>query len=502
MKMQSACALVCATTLAMAGCLEKPSNYSDSGESTSVSVYPSALTGTSTTQSGVYESAESTVTLHNPPSGGIWIAIDATESGIYSFDFYGVTETEATLVVYFKPGNSLPAGTYLDTVTLYVCYDESCNRNVGNSPLEISVSYVVTSGPGDDPDPDPQPEPGVAPLPVQSQQALAHDVIDAEYSTALDAVIMVSGYPSNALYLYDIATGTEKKQPLNKVPTSVSVGPDGNFAAVGHDALITHVDLLRIGDVVVPPITLLNVSTNVFDVVLGNTGYVYAFPAADQWVNIHSVNVSTNVETLSSGTIREDTRAKLHPSGTVGYGANNGLSPSDIEKYDFAAGPAAYLYDSPYHGDYNMCGDLWISESGLHIYTACGNVFRSSPTRAQDMVYNGALQLSSSQYYGYRILSLSQSSEQTEIALLEQDWYNCQSYGNQNECYTHLALYESAFLNRVAIYSLPPLSVAGKSYAQRGQFVFHSSDGNGKYLLSRLYAMPNPDAEYYISTLQ
>ena len=38
-----------------------------------------------------------------------------------------------------------------------------------------------------------------------------------------------------------------------------------------------------------------------------------------------------------------------------------------------------------------MCGDLWISEDGLRIFTKCGNVFRSSEIREQDMRYNGSL---------------------------------------------------------------------------------------------------------------
>lgn len=32
-------------------------------------------------------------------------------------------------------------------------------------------------------------------------------------------------------------------------------------------------------------------------------------------------------------------------------------------------------------------------------------------------------------------------------------------------------------------------------------FVFHDAVGTNKYLLSRLFGMPNPDAEYYLSVV-
>ena len=71
------------------------------------------------------------------------------------------------------------------------------------------------------------------------------------------------------------------------------------------------------------------------------------------------ISLATGEETTSSGySIYAGTVAKLHPGGKAMYGADNGISPSDIEKYDIQSGTASVLYDSPYHGDYAMCGDL------------------------------------------------------------------------------------------------------------------------------------------------
>ncbi|MEJ2467206.1 MAG: hypothetical protein P8045_16205, partial [Candidatus Thiodiazotropha sp.] len=307
---------------------------------------------------------------------------------------------------------------------------------------------------------------------------------------------------ANSLYILDPATGAERHVDLSMLPTSVSVAPDGLHAAVGHDALISYVDLTGVGSAATDIVTTLDVSTTVFDIVLAGNGYVYAFPKTDQWVKIHSVQIATNTETLSSGNyIYDETHAKLHPDGFAIYGADNGLSPSDIEKYDISGGVASYAYDSPYHGDYDMCGDLWLSENGAYIYTACGNTFHSSSDQNQDMVYNDALQLQSSNYSSYQIGSLSQTAEQQEIMLLEIDKF-CETGNSVIGCNRYLSLYESLYLNRTASYIVPDMTVNGQTYGQFPMFVFHSADGTNRYLLSKLDAMSNPDAEYYWSLVE
>jgi len=125
---------------------------------------------------------------------------------------------------------------------------------------------------------------------------------------------------------------------------------------------------------------------------------VYAFPRIDQWVAIHSVNILTGTETLGdTWAIYAGTRAKLHPAVRQ-YTGQITAFPSGYREYDINGGPATYIYDSPYHGDYSMCGDLWISEDGpahFHTLRKCVPLFPnrySSGTTPEDMTYNGALQ--------------------------------------------------------------------------------------------------------------
>lgn len=210
-------------------------------------------------------------------------------------------------------------------------------------------------------------------------------VKDAEYDRVNDKLIVVV---DSELRKYDFGTKSMTNIALPMSPSCVSISQDGQFAAVGHNALISYVDLTSMELLETYPVT-----TDVFDIVLAPNNYVYAFPREDQWEQIRCINIATKEETFSSiSSIYAKTKAKLHPSGNYIYGADNGLSPSDIEKYDITGGTATYLYDSPYHGDYSMGGDLWIQEDGSRIFTRAGNIFRLSTEKSGDMLYAGALE--------------------------------------------------------------------------------------------------------------
>jgi hypothetical protein len=304
--------------------------------------------------------------------------------------------------------------------------------------------------------------------------SLGFRVIDAEYSKGLDRIIMVSSQPSNQLHIYDPVAKTDTTVNLNLVPTSVSVSPDGLYAAVGHTAWVSYVNLSTATLVSTLPTT-----ADVIDIVLAGNGYVYAFPRIDQWETIRSINLTTGVETQSTGmTIYAGTRAKLHPDGIAIYGANNGLSPSDIEKYSITGGTAAYLYDSPYHGDYAMCGDLWMSEDGLRIFTKCGNVFRASPNRyssgttAEDMTYNGALQNLA------LVQHLTHSSAAGLVATVPANTFS------NIEADREVQLFNYDFLTLNSKVTLPHFVLSATSaFPGRGRFVFYNSAGTAYFVV-------------------
>jgi len=312
---------------------------------------------------------------------------------------------------------------------------------------------------------------------------IGHKVVDAEYNKSYDKIVTIASVPLKQLHIHDPATGSDTTVDLPLDPTCVSISPDGRHAAVGHNGWISYVDLNTPALVEV-----YSVSTDVFDIVLAGNGYVYAFPRVDQWEYIRCINLQTGKETLSTGGLLfAGTRAKLHPGGNYIYGADNNLSPSNIEKYDITNGTATCLYNSPYHGDYNMGGDLWFSEDGLKILTKGGTVFHSSETKAEDMTYAGALSGISN------VTHMSHSGTAGKVAVIPGN-----SYG-QTTNDVDLMLLNDEYLTPEAKRSLPKFTVDGVSYSAHGRFVFFNSTGEKYYVIEQADAASGLILDYAIS---
>jgi chitinase len=317
---------------------------------------------------------------------------------------------------------------------------------------------------------------------------LGHSVVDAEYSRPLERVVTVGTTP-NRLYVSDPVAGTESSVALPLAPTSVSVSPDGLYAAVGHNGQVSYVRLS-------PPTVekVIGTTADVFDVVLAGNDWIYAFPRIDQWEEIRCLRISTGTETLSTGySIYAETKAKLHPAGAAIYGADTSGSPLDIEKYDVSTGTAKYLYDSPYHGDYAMCGDLWMSEDGLRIFTACGNTFHANTTQGttagSDMTYAGALESTSRVQWVDHSLAAGQ--------VLAIPGASAYAYPPQPNADTELRVFGDDYLAREETVAFPRIGVGGKGFVAHGRFAFFSSDGTQRFVLVRTDAssgLLTPDA--------
>jgi chitinase len=305
---------------------------------------------------------------------------------------------------------------------------------------------------------------------------LPYRVIDAEFSLALNAIILVTDAPDRALHIYDPETDGDQRVPLPLTPSAVSVTPDGLHAAVGYDAHASFVDLST-----ATLTKTCDVTSDTIDVVAAGNGWAYVFPRTDQWSAIHGVRQSDCMEALSgTSAIYAGTVAKLHPDGTKMYGANRGLSPSDIERYGITGGAPVYSYDSPYHGDYPMCGDLWPSQDGARLFTACGRVFRSSDVRASDMTYNGTLEGTTS------IRFLTHSAAIGKVFVVP---YVATTFPSMPDADLKIRVHNYEFLTfdrEIALPSFPgPVPTVFKAH---GRFVFARSNG------ARVYSIVQADA--------
>lgn len=427
------------------------------------------------------------------PDTGFAVLATSTENGIFHVNAVQTSPTTAEIGILFTEGTQMPTGTFEDTVTISACYDITCARHLRGSPFTVSVATTVRTGL----------EPGVVPLEVASRVALAHDVIDAEFSRSLGQVVMVAREPAHALYAYDIASGAEHTVPLAWPATSLAVSPDGRRAAVGHNHRITVVDLSTLGQPAAPAPVVLTVGDYVWDVMIDDAGFVHATPGIHDWPR--SVDVATNTERLGSERMATGAPARLHPDGTAFYVPTPLGQVASLQRWDVSSGAAVLVHESPPGVDLQTCGELWFGESGSSIYTACGNVFRARANPAKDMVPIGTIPLSTSDAVfaaTFSIKSLTETQSRGEVALVEDTANYCRGDFNSSPCYTHLTTYESRHLALKEVRAIGPVNVSGTDYAQVGLFVFDSAGGNARILISRLENMRDPAAEFYLSMIE
>jgi hypothetical protein len=301
---------------------------------------------------------------------------------------------------------------------------------------------------------------------------LDHRVVDAEYDRNNDVIVTVSANPPR-LFVLDPEGQTSQSVDLGLAPECVSIRPDGAYAAVGHNGFVSYVNLLTMTVEETYAVT-----TDAVDIVLASNGWVYVFPRTDQWERIRCIELSTGVESLHTGnSVRAGTLAKLHPSGDYIYAADNGISPSDFEKYDIRSGTAEYMYDSPYHGDYNFAGNIWISDDGLRLFARSGNVFRSSSVKSEDMTYNGNL----AGIFAVQWLDHSTVAGRIYVTAAEGWWEPPDP---------EIRVYEPVYLAFKGTVTLPQFLVpdgegGGDLYDSEGHFVFVNSTGERFYALLR-----------------
>lgn len=444
--------------------------------------------------------------VFNPPADGYYYRLSNTSRAI---QFVGKAPRSADfgldlLISLPTPGGALPLGAYDDTVTLEVCADAGCARQVAGSPFNVAVRFTIGFfAPS---------HPTLRPLPLANSVTLPHDVVASAYSAELDALVSVSTRPSPALYVYDLTTGRSRSVALATAPTSLSIEPGGQRAAVGHDAALSVVQLQPAGpstSASPEPVKRYPLTFPVGAVVFDGRGHVHAFSSMKNgfspMFNLDLASGAVEQVNAASGApgLFGSVRALLHPAGDRLYATDRDISPSDLYVSRLTGATAAPLVDSIYHGEYPMCGDLWVSPRGLRLYTACGNTFMSNADPALDMRYSGALTLAPEVDVSgtSRAVSISESPTGASLAILEQPANYCNPRLDQlSRCFTLLSRHVPATLASVDRLALAPVTVGTDRFSQVGRLVFHRSNG-ALMLLSELRSAPDATASIRLSSV-
>ncbi|HET9822663.1 MAG TPA: hypothetical protein VFQ16_12640 [Burkholderiaceae bacterium] len=407
------------------------------------------------------------------PAGGYWFRYRFDQSLSSVTHSFRTADEGLDFSVRFSVFPQREPGSYTDTLSVSICYDEACSREVQGSPftmpLRLDVGYFARA------------EQGVTPVvPVQTT-VLDHDVVGVAYSAALDAVITASALPEPMLRVHDLRSGLVRSHALLTAPTSLSVGADGLHAAVGHDAAVSLVDL-QAGPA--SAVSRMQVPMAVGSVVLAGARIVAIGAQAFNWNDIYWVDTATGVATRAgSGKVFGIGDSVLHPSGDRIYFADRGVSPDDVIRMDLDGDPAAaQTHDSRYHGDYAFCSRVAISPDGRRLYTGCGVVLSTATLLEDDMRYAGQMALSpadAATLQPYVSTALSVAPDGAHVALLEENRYTCNPQIDRlDDCHTRVAVYDAATLARRSLLGLAPYQRGSDSLKQWGRRVMHRSDGS------------------------
>jgi hypothetical protein len=230
---------------------------------------------------------------------------------------------------------------------------------------------------------------------------LTYRPIAAEYSAPLNRIVMIAAMP-DALYLHTPGQG-DTAVPLERTPLSLAISPDGLYAAVGHDRLVSYVNLSTA--TVERAFMITVVARNV----TLSAGWIYAFPGG----------TDSEVINLSSGAVGHSSLplggwGKMNPSGTAMYGIRGEGSSQNLVRLNTASGFITRQTGSIYNGEYSICAPIFFSASGDRIYTRCGTVFTASDEASSDMRY--AMTLPSNDAPFNNIGSFSESVALRKIA--------------------------------------------------------------------------------------
>lgn len=396
-----------------------------------------------------------------------------------------------TLLVVFKTAAEVGAGTFVSNVRLEGCYDQACTKPMAGSPVSVKVTLIVPPAPGTVP----APEPGVAQFVPTSRSTLNHDVIDAEFSPTLNAIVMVSSHPTAGLHIYDLATSSERSIALASAPTSLGIGPDGVHAVIGHAGAVSYLDLRTVGTSGAAPPMQLPISAPAGDMVLGGNGYAYVFPStAAPIARVHAVDVATGLESVGADDVPAGMRARIAPDGASLVAA----SQEELHTFTIAGGVASRVAVHSDAGGY-PCGDLVYNRSGDLLFTGCGMVLQPIAAQPGNFAYVTRLQfVDRAKYSLIRAISTAEDPTSGQFSFVTEPLEGCDNAAKPDGCWTHLETFAAGDYSNGAVLSLAPITIAGVDYMQRGLFVFRPA-GSASVLISRASGSPNADSEVYLS---
>ncbi len=446
-----------------------------------VTFLPQAIAANATPAAGS-TSASTSVTVAGA-TASMYVGIGSTLNGVaiatVSGDYLGALQINVT----FKDAGALPDGTYADTLTFEVCEDSQCTRQAAGSPFSVPVALTVSGSRATS-----APAALVAPTGF-----LSHDVVDAAMSRSLNAIVMASTQPANALLVFDLATGSERSIALDHAPIALALSPDGRRAAVSQGQVVSLVDL----SAAQPAPSELVLPYWVASMTLDDLGVAQAAVGGGS-TSLYTIDLESGIGLASSDDVYTSMQLRTPASDDRVYTLDASYLPPHLDRWSIGAGFLSHAARSADADTWPTCAGFWLGDAGDRLYTACGNVFSADPDPSRDMLYQGQLALTApADGYGNIVVWLDDSAAAGQVALL--DAGQCGVNQGGDYCATLLRLFDDRDLHATAAYFTPPVHRDGQFRVPHGRFVFHAADGSLR-VVGHLYGVDDATHAYYLDT--
>ncbi len=299
----------------------------------------------------------------------------------------------------------------------------------------------------------------------------------AEYSTALDRIIMASDNPPQ-VHVYEPVTRTTLSVTLAKPPLSLRLTPDGQRAIVGQDALVTLVNLNNLSIERSYPVAFAVTQVD------GNGTWIWA--RGSDW------GVAVSIQ-IANGAVTPYTQG-----GRLGDGRFstrlNALFITDtysggVTKVDVSSGPLG-LQTTSNTTAFSGCSPLLLNAAQSAVITGCGGIWETGNTATDALRSLTRLNAFASGSAAFR--ALAESPSRGQIGAIP----NSSFYSNLDESWVWL--FDNGYYNpagRVA------LSEYGGGHRARGRWLFFNNASSVLYVISQADATANLTLDFGVHTI-